>query len=174
MAVKLYYILSGYLERTFGKFKVKHIEYKIKHPLSDYPQTFKGFIDLVLELENGKIIIADFKTASSSFFFKKYKDKYKDYQIILYKKFYSEIEKVKLEDIDTCFIVFEKNIETKKPVDIIDIGSTDKKIKNSEEWLNHTLRLINQQKFIKDFSKCFKYGENYPCVFYGTSNCSRR
>lgn len=173
MDLKSFYIFIGFLKRQFGKFTTKHIEYKIKKKLDDYPQDFKGYIDIVIQLENGKYIIADFKTANSVFYFKQYRDKIKDYQLILYKKYFSELESVPEKDIETCFIVFEKLVESKKPVQVIEVGSTSAKMANANEWLQSSAKLINQQKFFKNRLHCHKFGEKYPCCFYGTPLCPR-
>lgn len=170
---KITLYIKGFLTRTYGKFTVKHIEYKIKKKLDDFPQDFKGYIDIVIQLENGKYIIADFKTANSVYYFEQYRDKIKDYQIILYKKFYSELENVSLEDIETSFIVFEKTLESKKPVQIIEVGSSPVKMKNANEWLQTSAKLINQKKFYKNKISCLKFGQNHPCCFYGTPLCTR-
>lgn len=169
---KVILYIKGYLISKFGTFKVKHIEYPIKHKMPDFPQDFKGFIDLVLELENGDIVIIDMKTAGSLYSFKKYRDKIKDYQITLYKKYYSELENIAKDKITTHFIVFEKNIESKNIIELITVGSGDVKVENAEAWLSSSLKHINNNKFIKNRLSCQKYGANYPCVFYKTPNCT--
>lgn len=171
---KIIQYIKGFLLSKFGKYTVKAVEYKIKHQLPEFSQYFKGFIDLVLELENGNIEIVDIKTAGSSFFFNKYRDKIKDYQITLYKKFYSELEKVELDKINTSFLVFEKNVESKTPIVLIPVGSGEVKISNAEDWLKSSLININKNRFIKNFSSCLKFGEKYPCEFYNSVHCSKR
>jgi len=163
--------IENFLKESFGNFKVKHVEYNIENPIPGYPQYFKGFIDIVLQLENKKIVIIDLKTAASFYFFEQYRDKVKDYQISLYKKYYSGLEKISLDDISTYFVVFEKSISSKKPINVVEVGSSNKKLENAEEWLNNALRLINAGKFYKNLKNCRKYGDNNICSFYRTDNC---
>jgi len=163
--------IEEFLIKEFGKFKVKHVEYDIKKPIPNYPQYFKGYIDVVLELENGNIAIIDLKTANSFYFFEEFRDKIKDYQISLYKKYYSELEKVNLNSISTYFVVFEKNISSKKSINIVEVGSSNKKLQNAEEWLQKSLRSINAGKFYKNLQSCRKYGDKHICAFYKTDRC---
>jgi hypothetical protein len=173
VAEKSIYFGNGFMKKNFGiKFKIKHVEYQILHKISEFPQNFKGFIDLVIELDNGKIIIADIKTTQSIYNFNKYKDNIKEYQLTLYKKFYSEIEGIDRDKIETCFIVIEKAPDSKKPLSLVEVSSGDKKIANAELWLSNSLRSINAEKYIKNKLSCKKYGENYPCIFYKSDNCS--
>ncbi len=172
VAIKAIYYANGFLIKHFGKFKVLHVEYKILHKIGEFPQNFKGFIDLVLELENGSIMIADIKTANSAFFFNKYKDAFKEYQLTLYKKFYAEIENVDKDKIQTCFIVIEKDLNSKKPLCLIEVSSGDVKLANADKWLTSSLRSINAKRFIKNRMSCNKFGKDYPCPFYKSDNCS--
>ena len=160
-----------FFKEKFGNFKVRHIEYQILQKLSEFPQNFKGFIDIVLELEDGKIVVADFKTAGSLYFFKKYQDAVKDYQIVLYKKFYSEIEKIDIKNIDLCFIVLEKNAKSKTPISLIEVTSGNVKLKNAENWVSTNLMAINSNKFFPNRSACHKFGPDNPCVFFRTKHC---
>lgn len=169
---KVIYYINGFLKSNYGNFKVLHIEYPIFHKVPNFPQNFKGFIDLVIELDNGKIIIIDIKTAASAFFFNKYKDAFKEYQLTLYKKFYSEIQNIDRDKIETCFMVIEKVVDSKKPIVLIDVTSGDKKIANAESWLLNSLQAINANKFIKNRLSCNKFGKDYPCQFYKSENCS--
>lgn len=172
VAEKAIYYANGFLKRYFGNFKVLHVEYKIKQKIGEYPQDFKGYIDLVIQLENGKIIIADIKTTKSAFFFNKYKDNFKEYQLSFYKKFYSELENIPRDNIETVFIVIEKDLNSTKPLSLVEVSSGDKKLANAESWLLNSLKSINGQRFIKDYSKCMKFGEKYPCMFY--NKCRNR
>lgn len=170
---KIIQYIKGFLFSKFGKYKVRAVEYKIEHQLTEFTQRFKGFIDLVLELENGDIEIVDIKTAGSSFFFNKYRDKIKDYQITLYKKFYAELEKIDLSKINTSFLVFEKDIESKTPIVLIPVGSGEVKVENAEKWLRLSLVNINKKMFIRNKTSCLKFGEKYPCQFYRSDHCPK-
>lgn len=155
-----------------GTFSVVQVEERLALPASQkWPQRFKGFIDIVLRLEDGKIVIIDFKTADSAFFFQKYQDKYKDYQLTLYKHFYCEKYKLDPKQVETYFIVLEKNHKSKNPIIPLRVTSGDIKVQNALKWLEFALSAINRKIFVKNRSSCLKFGEGHPCVFYKTSHC---
>lgn len=164
--------IKGFLIKHFGQFEVLHVEYKIYNKIENFNQSYKGFIDLIIKLKNNKIIILDIKTAKSIFNFKSFRDKIKDYQVTLYKKFYSDIEKIDLDNIETYFLVIEKNPDAKTPLCLIEVGSSNTKINNATNWLNNSLRIINNEKFIKKRTSCRKFGDNYVCKFYKSEHCT--
>lgn len=161
------------LKKEFGNFKVLAIEERLSADIEGFPQKFKGFIDAVLEAEDGRIIILDFKTSNSSFFFTKYKDKFKDYQLTLYKFFYANAHNVDPDKIETYFIVLEKNLNSKIPVVPIRVTSGKIKIDNALTWLRFALSAINRKVFIRNRNSCMKFGENHPCVFMNTEYCKK-
>ena len=156
------------LKKEFGNFKVLAIEERLEMPVEGFSQKFKGFIDAVLEAEDGRIIIVDFKTSGSAFSFSKFKDKFKDYQLTLYKFYYADKYKIDPDKIETYFVVLEKNLNSKIPVVPIRVTSGKIKIKNAIEWLKFALNAINKKKFYRNRSACLKYGEGHPCVFMNT------
>lgn len=155
------------LQKKFGNFTVVGIEDKLKLPAGDiHPQLFIGYLDIVLKLETGEYVIVDLKFANSLFFFEKYKDKYKDYQLTLYKKYFCKDRSVDVKDVSTYFFVIER---AKKKVKLIEVGSTKKKISNATKWLDGILTEINTGKFRKKRSHCYAY--NQPCMFAHTEHC---
>lgn len=165
-------VLKNELQSYFGKFKVVEVEYRLSAPNgSRWPQRFKGLIDIVLELENGRKVVADFKTANSTFFFVRYKNRFKDYQLILYKHFYCLEKNIKTEDIDTYFFVLEKNPASKKPVSIVGVTSGKRKMENALGWMSVALSAISREVFLRNRTGCFAYGSDHPCEFYRSKEC---
>jgi len=172
--VKIIETLETSLREALGNYEVLQVEYRLQQSLKDlFPQTFKGFIDIIFKLENGKILISDFKTTDSSFWFMKNKDAGKDYQLILYKHFFCLDMSIDIKDAEVSFILLEKNKNSKNPVKVVKVGSTKKKIENCLKWMNSALSAINRQKFIPNRTACFKYGEKHACVFYDTEHCPK-
>lgn len=158
-------------KKQFGEYKVLSIEEPLKIPLGDYPQLFRGSIDIVIELADGKKIIVDFKTCNTRYFYLKNKDKYSDYQLTLYKYFFRVKHNiVNEEDIETYFAVIEKNAYNKDPLFFLRITSGEKKVENALEWLENALSAINKGIFLKNRYHCQAYGR--PCTFYNTEHCS--
>ena len=84
------------------------IEYKLEYPLGN-GTSFIGYIDIVTwDRQFNEYKLWDLKT--SSFGWNKWakKDKLKTDQILLYKKMFSEIEKVPLESIDVEYMILKR------------------------------------------------------------------
>ena len=73
--------------------------------------TFKGYIDIIIKenIDNTYVII-DLKTATKSWGSWKKKDKTKDVQLMLYKKYYSELFNVPMDNIVVEFHVLKRKI----------------------------------------------------------------
>lgn len=72
---------------------------------------FLGFIDLIVRSKfDGKYRIIDFKTSTSGWSKYQKKDPTKNAQILLYKKFYSEMLGVSIDMIDVEFIILKRKV----------------------------------------------------------------
>jgi len=159
-------------KKEFGNFEVLAIEERLELPNGgEWPQNFKGFIDVIIKTESGKIIIIDFKTCNSHFMFNKFRDKYKDYQLTLYKKFYCIKHNLDPKDIETYFVTIERRKKAKEPLELTRVSGGSVKLNNASEWLETALRAINRETWLHKRSSCFKFGEDHPCSFYKSEYC---
>ena len=72
---------------------------------------YMGFLDVVMYNENtNKFIIIDIKTSTSGWNEKAKKDKLKQYQLVLYKKFFAEQYGVDINDIDIEFFIVKRKL----------------------------------------------------------------
>jgi hypothetical protein len=72
---------------------------------------YVGFIDIVVrQKQTGRIIIYDLKTSGKGWFYEK-KDPKKINQLLLYKKFYSDVYKVDEDDIDVQFVILKRKLQ---------------------------------------------------------------
>ena len=72
---------------------------------------YMGFLDVVLYNENTKkFIIIDIKTSTRGWNDKAKKDKSKQHQLVLYKKFFAEQYNVDINDIDTEFFIVRRKV----------------------------------------------------------------
>ena len=166
--------INDKLFEKFGKFEVLKTEEKLLLPIEGFLQKFKGYVDLIISLpEENKIIIADIKSCNSTYFFEKYRDKFKDYQLTLYKHFYCQKHNIDPKTVETYFITIERNRRSKKPVSFVRVTSGPKKVKNALEWIYEALGAIDRGTWIKNRANCFKWGDDSPCPFYNTPLCSR-
>ena len=160
-------------KQEFGNFKVLGVERRIStSPLNPWPQNFKGFVDIIIQLENDSIVIIDLKSCSSSYYFNKCRDKYKDYQLTLYKHFLCLTEDSwDQKTTETYFVTLERNPASKNPIGFTRVTAGQKKIDNALKWLDNALYSINNKKWIKNRSGCHKYGPKYPCHFFKSKYC---
>lgn len=160
--------IQQYLEEKFGKFEVLAVEEKLEVVL-DHPQIFIGYIDLVIKTEDEVVHIIDIKTCDSTFFFNKYRDRFKDYQITLYKHFYSEKHEIDKKKIKTHFLLFERNPKSKTIMTLLPVSSGKVKIHNALTWINNQLTAINKGVFLKNRDHCNAFGRR--CSFWDTEHC---
>jgi hypothetical protein len=169
--------IKDILEKKFGTFKVVSVEEKlVEHIRDEYTQKFKGFIDLVLELNDGSLVIIDIKSCASHFMFFKFKETFKDYQLTLYKYFFKQKKNTTVK-IETYFTTVERNPSSKKPVELTRITSGTVKIKNALKWIDNALFSINSGKFPKNRMSCHKYtgveqNLEKTCIFLNSPHCT--
>ncbi len=159
--------------KEFGKYRVLSVESWLRgKPFKEFIQDFVGKLDIAIELEDGTIIIADFKSCDSNYFFMQYMDALKESQLIYYKYFYSITNNVDPKKIETYFITLERQKRSKKPVGFIRITSGGVKTKNCLQRLYDVMGGINTGCFIKNKMACYKYGVDKPCCFKNTPHCT--
>jgi len=84
----------------------------LMNPNQDYPNLlFKGYLDVVLYNElTDKFLILDIKTSKSGWSGDTKKDETKQFQLILYKYFFSKQFNVPIENIDIKFFIVKRKI----------------------------------------------------------------
>lgn len=82
------------------------------NPNPQYPNIlYKGYLDVVLYNETlNKIKILDIKTSTKGWGDKEKKDEIKQFQLVLYKKFFSQQFNFPVEDIDVEFFIVRRKI----------------------------------------------------------------
>jgi CRISPR/Cas system-associated exonuclease Cas4 (RecB family) len=111
--------IINYLKKNRGKYFSKRgwwlvgCEVPIVLAPNPYLQRVKymGFLDVVLYNENtNKFIIIDIKTSTRGWNDKAKKDKLKQYQLVLYKKFFAEQYNIPIDDIDIEFFIVKRKL----------------------------------------------------------------
>jgi ATP-dependent exoDNAse (exonuclease V) beta subunit len=118
------------LKEEFGNFTILNTEEELLHPLKEIANTdrnFKGYIDLILKTEEGKIIIIDWKTCSWGWDVEKKSDAVTSYQLTYYKHFYMLKHGVAAKDIETYFGLLKRTAK-KDRVELFRVTSGPKKI----------------------------------------------
>lgn len=151
----------------FGNFKVLAAEEDILETIKEVPELnyqFKGFIDLILQTEDGKIHIIDHKSCSFGWKADKKSDPMTNYQLTFYKHFYAQKHGVEPKKIETYFALFKRTAKKNK-VEIFRVTSGPKKTQNAINFLKKALYNINKKFFPKNKLNC-----NF-CEFKNTEHC---
>jgi RecB family exonuclease len=155
------------LKEKFGNFKVLAAEEDIFEAIKKIPElnyNFKGYIDLIIQTEDNKIHILDWKTCAWGWDAKKKSDPMITYQLTFYKYFYSQKHNVDPKNIETHFALLKRTAK-KDNVEIFRVTSGDKKTENAFNLLTKALYSINKGFFPKNRLAC-KY-----CEYNKTKEC---
>ena len=108
-----------YLKKNRGKYFSKRgwwlVGCEIPIVLAPNPRLprvkYMGFLDVVMYNENtNKFIIIDIKTSTRGWNDKAKKDKSKQHQLVLYKKFFAQQYNIPLDDIDVEFFIVKRKL----------------------------------------------------------------
>ena len=165
---KISKVVMPEVKKYFKEFTVFSIEEEILEEIKEFDSSnryFKGFIDLVLKTKDGKYHIIDWKTCSWGWDSRKKSDKIVNYQLSLYKNYFSKKYSINSDDIYTYFILL-KRTSKKDIVEVVPITNGNRKVNNSLNLLEKAVINIDRENSIKNRLSC-KY-----CKFYKTENCT--
>lgn len=158
------------MSKFFGKYEVISVEEKLYESFEDkYERNFKGFIDMVIRLEDGTYCILDTKTTSWGWDARKKTDKMTTYQLTYYKNFFSEKHKIPLDNIKTYFILLKRTVKQDR-VEIVEVPCGKIKIKNSLELLRETSMNIERNITLKNRRSC-EPEDGHKCPLLRTKWC---
>lgn len=131
-------------------YKLIGVEYPVRVPITS-DVNFTGNLDFVFEdVETGIVYIKDFKTSTNGWDHWQLDDKSKTQQLLLYKKFYSDINNIPLDKIKVEYIILKRKIEMPHHTRV-QLFTPDESART----------LSNLSKNVKDFvSNCF-VGSNF-------------
>jgi len=155
---------AEYMKETFGNFEVIFPELYLKEPISGSSMKFKGYVDLVLKLEDGKYGIIDLKTATWGWNAKQKNNTMAGYQIIYYKNFFAQQYGIDLKDVETYFVLLKRTAKVGKKIEAVKITSGNVKVNNALKLLVKTIRNIHDTKvFFKRRTSCEKCWDKKYC-----------
>ena len=151
----------------FGNFTVVSVEEELLEPISEfnsYGTNFKGFIDMVIQTDDGKYHVIDWKTCSWGWSRDKKSDPMTTYQLTYYKNYFSKKHNIDPKLIETYFVLLKRTAK-KENVEVLRVTSGTKKVDNSLKVLENAVINIEKGIAIKNRLNC-KY-----CKFYKTEHC---
>ena len=153
------------LKEKFGNFTVLAAEADLFEALQEFPEwNFKGFIDLIIKTDDGKIHILDWKSCAWGWDAEKRSDPMVTYQLTFYKHFYARKHNIDPKTIETYFALLKRTAKDDN-VEIFRVTSGDRKTDNALNLLKKTLLSIDKGFFPKNRLSC-KY-----CEFNKTKEC---
>lgn len=160
--------LPVFLDSEFPGWKPVAAEHKLYEDIEGVEfGKFKGFIDSVIELPNGKHVILDWKTAGPKGWST---DKKRDFlvqaQLILYKSYWLKLTGKQSRDVKTAFVLLKRNTKPKSAIGIVEISSGPKVMQDANNIVRSMVITMQRGFAIKNRNSC-KF-----CEFFGTSNCT--
>ena len=144
----------------------------------DVQMKFKGYIDLVLSGKDkrGKTIlwICDFKTCSWGWDRETREDRWKQFQLFLYKYFFCKKFDLDPRQVRTAFILLKKRPPKGGSVEFFPVSAGPVSVQRALDTLGSNItEMIEREKsgtLLKDRTQCKnKFGE--VCPFFNTLNC---
>ena len=152
------------VNEAFKRYNVISTEEELYESIDGSDIKFKGYIDLVLKVDDTYHII-DWKTCSWGWNARKKNDKILGYQLVLYKYFFSRKHGIDLKKIETHFALLKRTAK-KERVEIFRVSSGNKKVENALNLLNRANYNIAKHVSIKNRMSC------KMCEFFNTEHCT--
>lgn len=162
--------------------EVVHNELKLLQPIDredGLKIDFKGYVDLVLKGKDKKgktlLWICDFKTCSWGWDRNTRQDRWKHYQVFLYKHFLCKRFDLDPKNVRCAFILLKKRpAKGVHPIEFFPVSAGPVSVQRALDVLNESItEMATREKdmsFAKDRSKCVnKYGQS--CPFLHTEHC---
>lgn len=145
---------------------------------------FKGFIDIVFikKLKTKSVIyIADFKTCSWGWPYKKFKDIKVISQLLLYKHFFCKELKADPKNISLAFILLKKKPKDgDSTITFQKINASDTQIYEAIQYLQNAITDMHSYSYEKNLDSCQKkfvtkegIEKIYTCNFFETDLCTK-
>lgn len=159
--------LPIFMEKTFPGWKTVAAEYPLYESIDGIDiGKFKGFIDCIIELPNGKHVIIDWKTAGPrGWDRKKQTDIMFTSQIILYKHYWMKIKNMTSREISTAFVLLKRESKPEKSITLIKVASGPESVKKSNKLVINAIKGMGRKLYLKNRNSC-KF-----CEFYKTEHC---
>lgn len=160
--------LPDFLEDKFPGWKPVAAEHKLYETVEG-PEggRFKGFIDCVIELPNGKHVVIDWKTAGPRGWSRDQKQDFlKQAQIILYKHYWMQLTNKPSKDVKACFVLLKRDSKPGKSVDIVEVSAGPKMLSKANKMVSGMLKGMRVGFAPKNKLSC-KF-----CEFANTEHCT--
>jgi ATP-dependent exoDNAse (exonuclease V) beta subunit len=160
--------LPQFLEENFPGWKPYAAEHRLYESIEGVDAgLFKGFIDCIIELPNGKHVVIDWKTAGPRGW---NRDKQRDFlttaQIVLYKHFWMQVTGMPSNQIKACFILLKRESKPGKSVAMVEVSAGPKTLAKATKMVRGMLKGMRSGMALKNKTSC------RFCEFANTEHCT--
>tara|TARA_R110000803_G_scaffold109914_3_gene178271 strand:+ start:2189 stop:3070 length:882 start_codon:yes stop_codon:yes gene_type:complete len=158
--------LPDFMEEAFPGWKTVEAEHMLYTDVIKTTGYFKGYIDCVIELPNGKHVIIDWKTAGRYGWQRRKKEDFLTLaQVILYKHFWMRHTGKKSRDVKTAYVLLHREAKPGKSVSMVTVSSGPKVMAKAEKMVVNMLKNMASKFTLKNRYSC-KF-----CEFANTERC---
>lgn len=160
--------LPNFMFHTFGNdWSYVGAEVELLEPIDKTTKLFKGYIDGIIKLADGKYFILDWKTTATGWDEVKKTNKIKAMQLAFYKHFWSKKLNIPMEEIRTGFVLLKRTPKTptEPRCELVEITIENEDIEFGLKKILEMQRTLNKNLFSKNKKACFF------CEYKNTQYC---
>lgn len=165
--------LPKWMDENFPLWETVSAEELLYEEMEDLPLKFKGYIDCIIKIpqktaDKWKYYILDWKTASARGWDReKQQDFLTQMQLLLYKNFWMNKNKLLSKDIQCAFVLLKKVDKVEKVCQLIKISSGPKNMQEALKIVRSMIKNITKENkiILKNKTAC------QWCPFFNTEHC---
>jgi hypothetical protein len=151
--------IPAFLDETFPGWKPVMAEEALYEEIPGFDIKFKGFIDVIIKepRKNGtwKYWIIDWKTASTRGWSRsKQQDFNMQAQLILYKHFWGEKNKINMRDIGCGFILLKRGGKKGNICSLVKVSAGPATIEKAQKMTRSMIKTVQKKFFLKNRNSC--------------------
>ena len=164
--------IPSFLDETFPGWSPVEAEEELYEPIPSRPVKFKGFIDAIIKVPkkrgNGfKYWIIDWKTSGPhGWRTSKKRDPLTQYQLVLYKNFWSKKHGIDPKDVSCGFVLLKRGGKPGKMCSLVEVSAGPVITERANKLLSNMISSVQRGMFLKNRNNCSfcEYANTEHCV----------
>lgn len=161
--------LPLFLDETFADWELVSAEAPLYENIEKVDTKFKGYIDCIIKIpykDTYKYWIIDWKTSNGrGWNQEKQRDFKTQAQVVLYKKYWGEKNKVLYKNIQCGFVLLKKIKTIGKSCQLIKVSSGPKSLEKADKLVRSMIKTVEKRFYLKNRDSCMF------CEFKNTEYC---
>ena len=156
-AFRIYNDFFPWMKKEFPDYELYDIEMELREDLENFDRQFLGYIDLIVyNAKTDHYMIIDLKTSGWGWNRQQLSDTKKLYQVVLYKHFFCKAKSIDPKKVDCCYVLLLRNPpkSMELAIKLVSQSSKERRVKNSLEWMDDTLKKIKRGIMLKSPQTC--------------------